>query len=234
MKKGINAILAFLWVGLLVAGCCPKNPQLNSAIAAHGNTDWHIDTANEFLFGTDMGGAVTAPNHCPDTWSRRHIHVGLTDTNHFYYDQDLITSGDDTDSTNGIDKAMLFFYAGHGHPEFWNTLGNDATQPYLRLGDCQNDNKGVLRYYWQCSCEVFAHGPRTCAGAGFDYACPGSFDGSPDSIAMRNVYERWGGALSPKLRMACGASTPAYCHESEANRIWNGYNNDGLGLPMPL
>ena len=230
MKRCISVIMIVFATCFWAMGCCPKNPTLNSAISAHGNTDWHIDTANEFLFGTDMAGADTAANHCPDTWTRRHMHVDLTNTNHYYYDKDVTSGGEDTHATEGIDRAMLFFYAGHGCPTYWNTLGNDASQGNMRLGDCQNDNKGILRYYWQCSCEVFAHGPRTCPGAGFDYACPGDFDGSADSYNMRNVYERWGSVLSPQLRMACGASTPAYCHESQANRIWDRYNNMGFDV----
>jgi hypothetical protein len=203
------------------------NPPLNTAVAAHGNTDWHIDTANEFLFGTNNSGSPTAENHAPDSWTRTHIHVGLTNTAHFYFDKALATPGDDSDSTNGIDEAMLFFYAGHGNPVLWNTLGDNGTQSKMRLG---NSSNGGLRYYWQCSCDVFAHGPQhgTCPKSGesdFDYACPGQFDGSADSDSMRNVYERWGPVLRPQVRMACGASTAAYCHTDQANKIWNDFNN---------
>jgi len=90
---------------LVMAVAKLRNPPLNSAIAAHGNTDWHIDTAEEFLFGTDMAGSSTAANHCPATWTRRHMHVGLTNTAKFYYDSDLASSGDDTDATSGIDDG---------------------------------------------------------------------------------------------------------------------------------
>ena len=208
-----------------------RNPPLNSATTAHGNTDWHIDTAEEFLFGTDMAGSSTAANHTPDTWTRRHMHVGLTNTAKFYYDSDLTPSGDDTDATSGIDDgAMLFFYAGHGGPTGWSTLGNGAGQGNMSLGDWQDG--GRLRYYWQCSCEVFAHGP-LCPGftdAHFRYACVGDFDGSADSESMRNVYERWGPVLEPDLRMACGASTAAWCHENTTNAIWNNYNNLGFDV----
>jgi hypothetical protein len=216
---------------VMTEGLKLRNPFLNSAIAAHGNTDWHIDTAQEFLFGTDMAGSSTAANHCPATWTRRHMHVGLTNTAKFYYDSDLTSSGDDTDATSGIDDgSMLFFYAGHGGPTGWSTLGNGAGQVYMSLGDWEDG--GRLRYYWQCSCEVFAHGPQLCAGVDPDwwYACPADFDGSADSESMRNVYERWGPVLEPDLRMACGASTPAYCHEGQANAIWNNYNNLGFDV----
>lgn len=203
------------------------NPPLNTAISAHGDTDWHIDTAEEFLFGTDMDGVSTAANYAPDSWTKNHMHVDLTYTNHFYYDSDLTSPGDDTDNTSGIDQNMLFFYTGHGHPEFWHTLGNDAVQDDMNLGDGPS---GLLRYFWQCSCETFAHGPRNCASASFVYACPEDFDGSSDSNSMRNVYERWGTVLGDDLRLACGVSTDAWCHEFNVNRIWDNYNNNGMDV----
>jgi len=229
------------WSDVWVHPIVQPDPALNTAIAAHGNEDWHIDTANEFLFGTDMKGATTATNHCPNSWTRRHIHVGLSNTNHFYYDSTLITSGDDTDATNGIDTAMLFFYAGHGFPPSnWDTLGNDADVSNVSIGD--EPGWGLLRYYWQCSCTVFAHGPNCCAGdtchathpclGTWDwwYQCPDEFSGGSDSVSTPNVYERWGAAINPNLRMACGSSTCAYCHETQMNSIWNNYNNLGYDV----
>ena len=127
---------------------------------------------------------------------------------------------------------MLFFYAGHGNPTFWSTLGDGGAQGNVLIGNSAGN--GYLRYYWQCSCEVFAHGPQngTCGAAGtFEYACPGDFTpGSADSSSMRSVYDRWGPALGPDLRMACGASTSAYCHTSQPDRIWDDYNNNGFGV----
>jgi hypothetical protein len=248
--KGRDRIeIALQFVGYLTERwhivCCfelaPNNPPLNTAISAHGNTDWHIDTANEFLFGKDMNGSTTAANHCPNSWTRRHMHVGLTNTNHFYYDSALVTPGDDLDATSGIDTAMLFFYAGHGFPpSSWDTLGNKANVSNVSIGD--RPGGGQLRYYWQCSCTVFAHGPACCPGktcsathpcpAGKDwwYQCPGEFDGSSDSLSTPNIYERWGIAINPDLRMACGSSTCAYCHEGQMNKIWNNYNNLGYDV----
>ncbi|MDH4223678.1 MAG: hypothetical protein OEV55_09095 [candidate division Zixibacteria bacterium] len=230
MKRSVLYILCSLVTTLLVASCCPKNPAPNSVKTAHGNTDWHIDTAEEFLTGNDINGNPSASNHCPDTWTKTHMHVGLTNTNTYYYDKGVTAAGQDNLSTNGIDKPMLFFYAGHGAPTLFNTLGNSAYLTNMRLGNCQGSNDGTLRYYWQCSCEVFAHGPKTCTGIPYDYACPGDFDGSPDSDNMRNVYERWGPILNPALRMACGSSTLAYCHEGETNKIWDNYNNKGYDV----
>ncbi|MDD5646756.1 MAG: extracellular solute-binding protein [Candidatus Bipolaricaulis sp.] len=229
------------WTAVCCATIVQPNPALNTAISAHGNTDWHIDTANEFLFGTDMNGASTASNHCPDSWTRTHMHVGLTNTNVFYYDRDRIATGQDTDATSGIDTAMLFFYAGHGFsPDSWSALGSSADVTNVSIAD--DPGWGMLRYYWQCSCTIFAHGPACCSGdscsdtspctPGKDwwYQCPGEFDGSADSLAKPNVYERWGAAINPNLRMACGVSTCAYCHEGEMNRIWNNYNNLGYDV----
>jgi hypothetical protein len=202
------------------------NPPLNSVLAAHGNTDWHIDTANEFLFGKNMSGAVTAAHHAPDTWSKMHIHVNLTNTAKYYYDKSLISTGADTNIPNGIDRTMLFFYAGHGNATGWSALGDFPGQADVRLANLTGG--GNLRYYWQCSCEVFAHGPETCSPATtFDYACPNQFNGAADSASMRNVYQRWGPALTPDLRMACGGSTEMYCHTEQVDRAWSDYSPGG-------
>jgi hypothetical protein len=230
MKTSILSISFCSVVALLMVSCCPKNPSLNSVKTAHGNTDWHIDTAEEFLTGKDMSGTTTATNHCPDSWAKTHMHVGSTNTNVYYYDEDVIASGKDDDTSKGIDKPMLFFYAGHGQPTRFDTLGNQALLTNMRLGNCDGANDGTLRYYWQCSCKVFAHGPKNCTGTTYHYACPEDFDGSSDSDTMRNVYERWGPILHPDLRMACGSSTLAYCHETETNKIWDNYNNKGYDV----
>jgi len=203
-------------------------PPLNSAKAAHGNTDWHIDTANEFLFCKDMGGSTTAANCAPAGWTKNHIHVGLTNTAKYYYEKSHVATGSDTDSGNGIDKPMLFFYAGHGNPTTWNTLGDNGHQTNMLLGNILGN--GQLRYFWQCSCETFAHGPRVCSGGDCDYSEPQNFDGSADSVAMRNVFDRWGPVLGDDLRMACGVSTLAYCHEGNVNSIWNKFNNEGRSV----
>ena len=207
------------------------NPPLNSAISAHGNTDWHVNTANEFLFGVDMGGNPTAANHAPDGWLKKHMHVGLTNTSKYYYDKALSATGEDTNSTSGIDRKMLFFYAGHGSPDSWSALGEGATQTSMRLANITG--KGTLRYYWQCSCEVFAHGPLSaaaCPGGSMEYSCPQNFDGSHDAENMRNVFERWGPVLTKDLRMACGGSTSMWCWNSNVNAVWDDYNNHGMSV----
>jgi len=228
MKAQGRKLLALLLMAVSILACERTDPTPHTVITAHGNTDWHIDTAEEFLYGTQMDGATTAANHVPDSWNKHHMHIDMTDTSNYYYDSSKSATGADTAPLSGIDQATLFFYAGHGSPTSFSALGESATQSNMLLGNNSKDNWCVLRYYWQCSCEVFAHGPDTCsAGAGtdFEYSCPDEFDGSADSGAMRNIYDRWGPALGQNLRMACGSSTSAYCHESEANRIWDNYNN---------
>jgi hypothetical protein len=200
------------------------NPPAKSVLAAHGNTDWHIDTANEFLFGKNMSGQQTAQHHAPDTWNKTHIHIGLTNTSNYYYDKSRVNTGSDTNNPNGIDRTMLFFYAGHGNPTLWSTLGDFATQGSVLLANVNGGGK--LRYYWQCSCEVFAHGPEICTPkTTFSYACPDKFNGAGDSVSMRNVFQRWGPALTPDLRMACGGSTEMYCHTDQVDRVWSDYAN---------
>lgn len=204
------------------------NPPINSAISAHGNTDWHLDTANEFLYGVDMAGNFTTPNHAPDSWAKRHLHEGQTNTSNYYYDKEHTPGGADANATSGIDRAMLFFYAGHGNPTAWNTLGDSASQGNMTLANIAGG--GMLRYYWQCSCAVFAHGPKLCSGGGMEYSCPQNFSGGADTDDMRNVFKRWGPVLTPDLRMACGMSTPAYCHESNVDKVWDNYNNHGMSV----
>jgi hypothetical protein len=69
-----------------------------------------------------------------------------------------------------------------------------------------------------------------CSGGDCDYSQPENFDGSADSASMRNVFERWGPALGNDLRMACGVSTLAYCHEGNVNAIWDQFNNHGASV----
>jgi len=231
---GVRIAVFILAVVPAFDGC---KPPANSVRAVHGNTDWHINTAHLFITcsGYDSSQADYDPvsNCVPATWTEKaHVHIGQTNTAHYYNDSLVATPGDDKDSAKGIDQLMLLFYAGHGSPTSWNTLGDSGQQTKMRLGNASNN--GYLRYYWQCSCDVFAHGPKdgTCGMAGtFEYACPKEFDGSADSSAMRNVYERWGPVIADSaLRMACGASTAAYCHSSQVNKIWDDYNNLGYGV----
>lgn len=88
----------------------------------------------------------------------------MTNTDNYYYDSSVTAVADDTDAFDGIDKTMLFFYAGHGYPEGFSTLGSMASPYNMLLGNNEGEaNNGLLRYYWQCSCKVFAHGPKNPA-----------------------------------------------------------------------
>ena len=50
---------------------------------------------------------------------------------------------------------MLFFYAGHGNPDAVERVGR-VRQPTPDVQLANITGGGNLRYYWQCSCEVFA------------------------------------------------------------------------------
>ncbi|MFB0566836.1 MAG: hypothetical protein ACETWK_14300 [Candidatus Aminicenantaceae bacterium] len=221
-----------------------RNPDPNSVIVAHGDAGDAMDFAEAFISGKDSKGQPVAgvSNHCPDTWTKRHIHVkslnyplvSLTNTDHFYHDLDLISTGKDHNLPNGIDQAMLFFCVGHSSFSQWSppncdlglkwqTVGNYATAKHMSLGDY--DGWGFLRYYWQASCWVFAHGPLNCPSASEKYSCPWMYNGSPDKCAMRSVYDRWGPVLNPDLRMACGVSTSCSYGPYKGSEIWNYLNN---------
>jgi hypothetical protein len=223
--QNVVKLLALVGLAVVCASCGPlRNPLPNTVKTAHGNTDWHKDTAQEFLDGKNLAGTPVASNFAPAGWTKTHMHTGLSNTADYYYDKSKVASGKDTDGTNGIDTSMMFFYAGHGNPDGWSTLGNSAGQGDMLLAN-QADG-GLVRYYWQCSCEVFAHGARTCTDNSMEYGCPGTFDGSADSYDMRNAYGRWGPALTRDLRMACGSSTEAWCWNGETDAIWNNFNNN--------
>jgi len=138
MKKNHKLLITMglITIGILWASCCPMNPKVNSVLTAHGNTDWHIDTAEEFLTGSDMAGNPTATNHCPNSWTKNHMHVGLTNTSDYYNDVSKTAGGEDNDASNGIDRAMLFFYAGHGNPTSYSTLNSSNGLTNMLLGNC--------------------------------------------------------------------------------------------------
>src|SRR5262245_43694187 len=143
------SIAISILVIVLSVGC---QPPLNSVRAVHGNTDWHINTANKFIECKGYNDGQTVSNCVPTSWTNKtHAHIGDTNTAHYYNDTMFSTPGDDKDTTKGIDQLMLFFYAGHGSPQSWDTLGNSGHQTNMRLGN--SDNGGYLRYYWQCSCD---------------------------------------------------------------------------------
>lgn len=138
---------------------------------------------------------------------------------------------------DGIDTTMLFFHVGHGeessnasfstaaHLYLYGQPDHYAHTQFMKLGNCESCNEGMLRYFWQCACQVFAHGPQKTPGHP-DYFRPEDYDGSNDNVAMRNVYARWGPALGTGLRMACGVSTLAYCDKDVASAIWTYYRED--------
>jgi hypothetical protein len=168
------------------------------------------------------------------------LHEGLCYSEPFYQDAALDPAGKDTDAVNGVDRGILFFVATVGTPETWLAMphGRDpvmcpqsASENHvvfprsMRLGNGQGTGDG-LRYFWQCASSVFAHGPRKCPSGAPEHGCPEDFDGTQDTVLMRNAYERWGSLFAPGLRMACGFSTPAFCNPDDTRRVWELYNRE--------
>jgi hypothetical protein len=190
----------------------PPDPSNLTVKAAHGAPGPSRETAEEFLSRSPFRTTDKTP-----------MHEGLCYAEPFYHDAGPDPAGKDTDPFNGIETATLFFSATNGTPDTWLAMPNgrdpgkcsqSATETHvvepgrMRLGNGQGTGDG-LRYFWQCASSVFAHGPRQCPAPARESGCPEGFDGTQDTVLARSVYERWGGMLTPGLRMACGFSTAA-------------------------
>jgi hypothetical protein len=224
------------WVAL--ASCQPQQVVIPSDLtvkAAPGAPGLSRDTAEEFLKRAPFPNAGKTP-----------LHEGLCYSEPFYHDASLDPSGKDTDPVNGVDTATLFFNATLGTAETWLTMphGRDpvmcpqsasethvADPNRMKLGNGRGVGDG-LRYFWQCASSVFAHGPQRCPAAAPDFSCPEGFDGTQDTVFMRNVYERRGAMLAPGLRMACGFSTVAFCQADDVRRVWDLYDRSTNGYAV--
>jgi len=225
------------WVVLV--SCQPRQvvviPSNFTIKAAPGAPGVSRDIAEEFLKRAPFRNVDTNP-----------IHADLCYSEPYYHDATLDPAGMDTDPMNGVDTATLFFNASHGSINTWLAMpyGRDpvmcsqsASETHvvdpkkMKLGNGRGTGDG-LRYFWQCSSNVFAHGPRQCPGGAPDFGCPEGFDGTQDTVLSRNVYERWGGMLAPGLRMACGFSTMAYCQPEDIHRVWDLYDRSTNGYAV--
>lgn len=190
------------------------------------------ETAAEFLAGAPFPAKAKSP-----------MHEGLCYAEPFFHDTAVDPAGRDTDRYNGVDTAHLFFSATCGTPDTWLAMPNgkdplkcpqSASETHtvdprkMLLGNGTGTGDG-LRYFWQCASHVLAHGPRECPAPAPAFGCPESFDGTQDTVLMRNAYERWGTLLGPGLRMVCGFSTTAYCGPGDVRRVWDLYNRAAGG-----
>jgi hypothetical protein len=187
----------------------------------------------QFLSGCDEAGHNCLPNAAPAAWQRVQLQRGEASTASFFCGKGRTQSGipcADRVAPNGIDSGpRLVFYAGHGVPTSWKAQQEDVELKRVLLGDQE------LRYFWQCSCNVMAHGVRIDLGAGLDdYYEPDSYfysAGGADDPRKRNVFARWAAAASPRLRLACGGSSGVCAESGEvANRIWDDFNNRGFDV----
>ena len=189
------------------------------------------DVAQAFLDGKNWAGIPYGIYNATDLkLNGQQQHLSITPTTAYYYDPNYKPKipgieGLDNNSPEGIDGSMLFFYVGHGEPTSFDALGGSASPANMLLGNCEGG--GTLRYYWQLSCQVFAHGPNTgpklCPPSGTEadtcYDNPGGASTSPGTSIM-NMFDRWGPALDPRLRMACGASTDAISDVVVIGEMW--------------
>ena len=247
MKKRLAPGALALLGALLLTSCqsqqaiIVQGPADLAVRAAPGAPGRSVETAEAFLKQSPFPPA-----------GRALLHEGLCYSEPFYQDAALDPAGKDTDAVNGVDRGVLFFVATVGTPETWLAMphGRDpvmcpqsATENHtvfprtVRLGDGRHAAGGQgpvdgLRYFWQCASGVFAHGPRKCPASGTEHGCPENFDGTQDTVLMRNVYERWGSLFAPGLRMACGFSTSAFCDPLDTRRAWELFSRERNRYPV--
>jgi hypothetical protein len=241
-KKRTIVLVTALVGWLTLSSCHPRqeillpDPSNLTIRAAHGAPGKSKGLAVEFLRRSPFPSV-----------DKSLLHEGLCYAEPFYHDAGFDPAGKDTDLFNGIDRGTLFFSATLGTPETWLAMPNgrdpqmcpqSASETHvvnpdrMKLGNGRGVNGDGLRYFWQCASGVFAHGPRQCPAPAREHGCPEGFDGTQDTVLMRNVYERWGGMLSPGIRMACGLSTAAFCSPDSARRVWDLYNRSSNGYAV--
>ncbi|HET6490902.1 MAG TPA: hypothetical protein VFG28_14205 [Syntrophales bacterium] len=238
MKIRLIPWMTALLGSVALASCQPQQvviPSNFTVKAAPGAPGLSRETAEEFLKRAPFPDSVKTP-----------LHEGLCYAEPFYHDAALDPAGKDTDTVNGVDTATLFFNATLGTTETWLATPHSrdpvmcpqsASETHvvdpksMRLGNGRGTGDG-LRYFWQCASNVFAHGPRQCPAAAPDFSCPEDFDGTQDTVLMRNVYERRGGMLAPGIRMACGFSTVAFCQPDDVRRVWDLYDRSTNGYAV--
>ena len=229
--------MVLLASALMLGASCAKGPNLRTVVGFHGQ-EWGDDGAPEldaifavhhFLCGYGgitpdcLPGHGVTKNSAPGDWRREHLHSGSTDATSAYYDER--SEGKDARVRYGVDAAPLAFFVGHGDALHWNAASKP--QRYVDLSDWMLFGNNRLRYLWQCSCEVLAHGvPRDGR-----FVQPWTFEGCRDSQDCRNVYERWLIAVDPKLRMVCGGSSRV-CNflEQVTEGTWDNYLNHGYDV----
>ncbi|MEP7010825.1 MAG: hypothetical protein ABJC13_10915 [Acidobacteriota bacterium] len=193
--------------------------SVKSVAVAAGDDGWSCWLTQSFLTGKDQNG-TSWPNFAPTAWQRIQSQAPYWPEYHY----DKTKGGADYIFPYGFDSGTrLLFYAGHGTATDWSSHDKTIRLLDVRVGDEK------LRYLWQCSCDVMAHGIPIDLGAGEDYYRPLSFfysGGGADDRRKRNVYARWESAADPGLRLACGGSS-AICGNAGAttNRIWDNFLN---------
>ncbi|HSS48572.1 MAG TPA: hypothetical protein VLX28_06475 [Thermoanaerobaculia bacterium] len=186
-----------------------------------------------FLTGKTTQGTSWS-NSAPADWCKLSMKPLPQEAGDLHRDSSLSSGGKDSKPPNGLDSGpMLVFYAGHGDlnpTTAWQAAGNSPEQQVVKLDQVLLGD-GALRYFWQCSCNVMAHGEESLVDGTKDYFNPTSFyfgGNGFDNEKLRNVHRRWPVHMGGGLRMACGG-TSGVCGNQQAvsERIWDNYNNKG-------
>ena len=125
MRRIVFLSIMMICIGLLsfsslnAASDCTDPPNKSMRVA-YGDMD---------LFTDHLFMAIAFFNNCPIDWIKKRVHVDLQDSSLFYYDKGIIQTGNDTDSSQGVDVDMLFFHTGHGHPDAWTASPSASTIP---------------------------------------------------------------------------------------------------------
>jgi hypothetical protein len=196
------ALLVFSWLRVPTADdavCGGATLEAKFALGTDGERSLR-DSANAF---SDAG---------PGCLRRLEVQKVKGDNSKFF-----CQGPDELDAENGVDSAPVFFFFGHGMPDSWTAGTNDARQTCMRVGE---PPRGMLRYYFQCSCQVFAHGPLHTERHYDEYPAPWDFTKGPnrDLYKRRSVYRRWGPVLGPSTRLACGLSSVMPCGDSQVRK----------------
>lgn len=188
--------------------CDPKTPCV---AAAYGDYDDFSCAVRAFL------------DAVPAAYSTRWVQQfhQSRDSNVPPYFYPSASGGSDMTSPDGVNSGpVLFMDIAHGCRTKFDAQGPKCLAHSLSLAH----DPSTLRYFWQCSCNVFQHGSAPPADRSAGSLHPESFQGSwedDDSPDQPNAWARWRPSLmNSGLRMACGGSTPVSCSCEHLQSIW--------------
>lgn len=217
-----------------LADCRAAADAANNAAACEYGFQGHLPSADAPLrvaaaYGkyNDFSCAVrafldAAPTTYDTEWVQQFDSAGKVAVPYFY--PPARSTGDsDTTSPDGVNSGpVLFMDIAHGSRTEFQAQGQDCLANRLSLARPTSP----LRYFWQCSCNVFQHGADDIFDnySGLGSLHPEEFKWSwnqPDTDQQPNAWERWRPSLiNSGLRVACGGSTRLSCSCEHMQSIW--------------